>query len=523
MYLAVTESNVLVSAKAVELAEHPDYLELVNRVCFYDAPNHNNVELDFDEDSLEKAETLVHMPVVAKYVADREGKPTFKGHEVSKTKNGYEFGTKAIGTHTSVEIKEDEVVLIDGTKAKLPCLFATQRIWTRFKNATAAVKRLFEEDRLHNSWELKTAEYTFKNGIKHITDYAFIGNCFLGLAEPAYGESAKVISVASNDDGDLLIAEALAMDIASEPASNTHSDGKEEDKEMENFEIEIVESQIQENESPEAVSENDVEVSEEMEVSEEVEDMEVSADEAEGDVVEAEEESQETAEVEQSAMNTVDDVRKILYNALCKHCQECREHEYLEVSMIFPEEHIVLAKNWRMKALQFIKFDYRIEGEEATFENEEMIELVISPLHINSEIEKKNEAILESEKTIEQLNSQIEVLNKAKEELASIKAAQEKEMHEAEVEKIRQYAIDSNCFTTDEIASEEFSAKFESLDQAWIKNEIADRIVANRANKAKTEISEKKDIVVSENLSIVLYRDDNTVTNEDVIKDFFGR
>ena len=73
--MAVTESNILVSAKTVELAEHADYLELVNRVCFYDAPNHNSVELDYDDSSLEKAETLVHMPVVAKYCVDKGGNP----------------------------------------------------------------------------------------------------------------------------------------------------------------------------------------------------------------------------------------------------------------------------------------------------------------------------------------------------------------------------------------------------------------------------------------------------------------
>ena len=522
MYLAVTESNVLVSAKAVELAEHPDYLELVNRVCFYDAPNHNNVELDFDEDSLEKAETLVHMPVVAKYVADREGKPTFKGHEVSKTKNGYEFGTKAIGTHTSVEIKEDEVVLIDGTKAKLPCLFATQRIWTRFKNATAAVKRLFEEDRLHNSWELKTAEYTFKNGIKHITDYAFIGNCFLGLAEPAYGESAKVISVASNDDGDLLIAEALAMDIASEPASNTHYDGKEENEEMENFEIEIVEqSEIQVDESPEAVNENDVEVSTE-EVSEEVDDVEVSADEAEGDAEESEEiVSEET--VEESSMNTVEDIRRIINGALHEYCAKENRYAYLDMSMIFPEEHVVLAKNWMMKTLQFLKFDYQIENDVAVLENAELVELVISPLSVNAEIEKKNNAILESEKTIEQLNSQIVELEKAKDELASIKAIQEKEQHNSAVNELRQYALDSKCFTAEEIEMDEFAARLEALDKAWIKNEIADRIVANRVKESKTEISEIEGSANADSFSIVLSgTDSSTVTSEDVMRDFFG-
>lgn len=520
--MAVNETNVLVSAKTVELAEHPDYLELVNRVCFYDAPNHNAVELDYDDDSLEKAETLVHMPVVAKYCADKDGKPTFKGHEVSKTKNGYEFGTKAIGTHTSVEIKEDEVVLVDGTKKKLPCLFATQRIWTRFKNATAAVKRLFEEDRLHNSWELKTAEYTFKNGIKHITDYAFIGNCFLGLAEPAYGESAKVISVASNEDGDLVIAEALAMDMVSESASNINYDGKEENEEMENFEIEIVEqSEIQVDESPEAVSECDVEVSEEVSVEETV-DVEVSMEEAEGDTAESEFKVSGES-IDQSSMNTMEDNRRMIVNALCEYCNDNHEYSYLDLSMVFPEEHVILAKNWRMKTLQFVKFDYRVDNEAVVLENAELVELVISPLSVNAEIEKKNNAIVESEKTIEQLNSQIEELGKAKAELDSIKEAKRKEVHNAEVNELKQYVLDSRCFTAEEINMDEFAARLEALDKAWIKNEIADRIVANRVKESKTEISEKEGSASADSFSIVLSGMDNSnVTSEDVMREFFG-
>ena len=518
--MEISESNILVSAKTVELAEHPDYLELVNRVCFYDAPNHNSVELDYNDDSLEKAETLIHMPVVAKYCTDKNGKPTFKGHEVSKTKNGYEFGTKAIGTHTSVEIKEDEVVLVDGTKKKLPCLFATQRIWTRFKNATAAVKRLFSEDRLHNSWELKTSEYTFKNGVKHITDYTFIGNCFLGLAEPAYGESAKVISVASNEVGEMLIAEALAMDIASEPTSNNNFDGKEEN-EMENFEIEIVEqSEVHVDEAPETVNETDIEVSEEVNETEEVETVEASVNETGIEV--SEENVAEETEIEQSAMNTMEDNRRFISNALCAYTEKNNDYGYLEVSMIFPEEHVVLAKNWRLKTLQFVKFDYRIEEEAAILENAELIELVISPLAVNAEVEKKNNAIMESEKMIEQLNSEIEELNKVKDELASIKAIQEKEQHSNAVNELRQYVLDSKCFTAEEIAMDEFAAKLEALDKAWIKNEIADRIVANRIKESKTEISEKEESAKADSFSIVLSGINNsTVTSEDVMRDFF--
>lgn len=208
----MTAENMVFSSKTVELSETKTYLELVNRVCFYGKPNLNGTELPSDT-AEERAKTLIDMPIKAKYAVNKDGEPTFKGHEAYIDKDGdIAYDTEAIGVHTGVEIKNDDVE-IDGEIYNLPCLFATQKIWTENKNVVAACKRLFEEGKLYNSWEVVFDKYEFENGIKRLIDYAFTANCFLGyeFAEPAYGPSAKVVSLSESDR--LMVAEALSKDI----------------------------------------------------------------------------------------------------------------------------------------------------------------------------------------------------------------------------------------------------------------------------------------------------------------------
>ena len=150
----MNNDKILLASHAVELSETSTYIELTNRLCYYDESNLNGVILP-SEGAKEKADTLVGMPVVAKYRQDADGKPNLGGHEVSinPVTNEVRFGTENVGTHMSVEIKDD-TVSVNGVAKTLPCLFATSRIWTRNKNVVAAIKRLFSEKRLFTSWEL---------------------------------------------------------------------------------------------------------------------------------------------------------------------------------------------------------------------------------------------------------------------------------------------------------------------------------------------------------------------------------
>ena len=214
--MQINKEHICFSSKTIELSENENYIELTNRVCYYNAPNLNNVELPYDDTSLDKAKTLINMPVVAKYTTNSQGEPTFKGHEVYYDEDGnIYFGTDNIGTHYDVYIQDDTVVTdLSGTTQTLPCLFAKYRIWKRNQNVTDAVHRLYNEGKLYSSWEIETISYQYNNGVKTLTDYVFLSNCLLGYeyAYPAYGEDAKAIQM-SQKDSQLLVAEAFSKDI----------------------------------------------------------------------------------------------------------------------------------------------------------------------------------------------------------------------------------------------------------------------------------------------------------------------
>ena len=75
-------------AEIVDVAEHSTYLDLTSRICYYDAPNLNGDMLPYDDTTLSKAETLISMPVQAKYRVNNNGEPSLGGHEMVKKRDG---------------------------------------------------------------------------------------------------------------------------------------------------------------------------------------------------------------------------------------------------------------------------------------------------------------------------------------------------------------------------------------------------------------------------------------------------
>lgn len=531
--------KTLIASSVVELSEHPSYIELVDRVCYYDDSNANGVQLDYDESSLEKAQSLIDMPVVALYLSDREGKPTLGGHAVTRTRDGIKFGTSAIGVHTNVWIDDAEIETVAGEKKTAKCLFSTMKIWNRFENMVSAVKRLYSEGRLHNSWEISVNSYTFEDGIKKLKDYSFIGNALLGEAIPAYGSASAVLSMASveDDDPQLLIAEALSADlVGSDSASNinqhqldnSESDRKEMNPEMEaNENIVVEESEVKtEEETVEVVeAEETVEVNteeqtnnEEAEVSEGSESDESETEHSEQEESEAVESENTEAETEQSdVMNTDEDIRRKLYKAVDKLRDDKGDWYY--VAMLFPEEKIVLVQNYNMPHLQFVQYSYEINDDEAVLSDRQLVEMTISPLNINSEIESKNSVIADANNRIVELENQVAELEKIKSEYDAIKAEQEKNEHAEAVNKLRKYVESSGRFTEEEIQSEEIQKAISELNETWLKAEIADRLVASLSKAKEVDVSETRK---TEEVSIILSEEEKPVTSNDVMRAFFN-
>lgn len=415
------KERIVLSSQSVALAEYKTYLLLENRVCYYGAPNANGVSLSL-ETAEQYAQTLVDMPVYAKYVPNMNGDPSFGGHEAYLDEDGeVAFDTIAIGVHTSVDVRPDVVETAEGKYETLPCLFATQKIWTRNKNIVAAVKRLFIEGKLYNSWEISydTCRY-MEGGQKELIDYTFEGNCFLGVDNfnfPAYGPDAKVISLSDlqKSDAAMLVATAAAKDVA-EANMNDEEGGEqrmnidEKIVENENAEVntsnsEVVEEQTDETQEVEASVEEVVEAEEAeiVEASEEDEENAESKEEAPVDEPseEAEEDSHEKSEESDSATSTIE----ILTDRLAEMAKALREsQEEIERLNSALEKYLAAEKETKIAELRKYVQDSGCFSEDE-IEGDEISSLI-------SDLDKASLAEMIADRTVEAVRKNSETTEK---------------------------------------------------------------------------------------------------------------
>lgn len=483
-------NNYEMFSNVIELSEHKTYIELTRRLCYYDYPNLNGVQLNSDT-AEERAQTLLMQPVVAKY-KKFQNKDDLGGHECSvDSKGNVTFGTVPIGVNVSVEIKKDTVSINDNA-VETPCLFATSRIWTRNKNVCSAIKRLFAEGKLHSSWEILSEKVEYTDNVKILKDYVFEADALLGsTSNPAYGECATTLCVASTDDPELLLSEAIANDF------NIENSETKEDKTLD----------IKENESI-ATSETENVNTITNEVTETSE-TEVNTENKETNI-----ENSETVEV--SAL-TDRDIR-------CKIEKLCRDKlRYCWVAFMFPAENYVLVEyDGRESELEYMKFTYAVNGDDVTINEPEKVRLAVSVANINSEISEKNDVIIKANEEITSLRAEVESLTKYKEmfEKAELEKA-EKELAEKQ-ENLKKYAIKSGYITLDEIeTSEEIKKLIDAVDKNGIKAIIVDRLMAQ-----KNDIVSTSEVAETKTTEIASLTCDDAVDTSDyksVMKKFLGK
>lgn len=449
-------TKVVLAAKTIEISETSTYLTLRNRLCYYGEPNLNNVCLPVDG-ALEKAETLVNMPVVAKYKIDAKGNPDLGGHEmaINPITKEVKFGTENIGVHTAVEIAED-FVKVNGIDKKLPCLFADIRIWKRNKNIVAAIERLFSEGKLTNSWEIISSAYTVADGIKTLQDYCFEAVALLGSAvTPAYDGCASTLSVASADeDPQTILAEALALDVASR--SEEEEDMKNDITNIEEPVVDTV-AQVTEPEEPvaEQVPAEPVDVSEEH--TEPVEEVSVDVSDSEVEVVE---------EAEQASLTSWD-LRKRIESAARN-----KINKWVWINWWLPAENTVWCEYEGAETeLDYAVFTYEVDGDSVTVSEPIYTKLKVSVQDINQVIEEKDNTIASANDEIQKLKDQIE-------ELSAYKEEKDKAELESRQKELSAYALRSKLISEDEIANDAtISEMIQNVDKSGINAIIAERFM----------------------------------------------
>lgn len=470
----MNKEKTFLTSSTIELSEDEEnsqFLTLVNRICYYDEPNLNSVLLPSDT-AEECAQSLIDMPVYAKCRTNADGEPTFGSHEVALDADGeLFFDTTPIGVHTAVEIKDDTVD-VNGKLETLPCLFATQKIWKRNKNAVAAIKRLFAEGKLHNSWEIASYEYSFADGVKTITGYEFEGNTFLGyeFADPAYGKDAKVVSLSQTDE--LMVAEALSRDLIDQKSS------KEDETLKKNKTSAQVEPQVDPQVDPQ-VTEPAVEPAQAAPVEPTVEPAQAEPQNIEPAQAEPAEPQPEEPQSESVVASLTDwDIQR----KIDEGARDLIDGWYW-VAYLFPEEHKALLRVEGGDELSYMQVSYVVNDDDTVTVSDPVdVKLSVSVSEINSKVAELTDTIASLNQKVNDLTAEVETLTPYRE------AAQKAE-HDAAEAKLRAYAENSKQFTEEELQSEEMTKIFSELDESALKMMIADRVVSAQAQQIQATVS----------------------------------
>lgn len=470
----MNKEKTFLTSSTIELSEDEEnsqFLTLVNRICYYDEPNLNSVLLPSDT-AEECAQSLIDMPVYAKCRTNADGEPTFGSHEVALDADGeLFFDTTPIGVHTAVEIKDDTVD-VNGKLETLPCLFATQKIWKRNKNAVAAIKRLFAEGKLHNSWEIASYEYSFADGVKTITGYEFEGNTFLGyeFADPAYGKDAKVVSLSQTDE--LMVAEALSRDLIDQRSS------KEDETLKKNKTSAQVETQVDPQVDPQA-TEPAVEPAQVAPVEPTVEPAQAEPQNIEPAQAEPAEPQPEEPQGEPVVASLTDwDIQR----KIDEGARDLIDGWYW-VAYLFPEEHKALLRVEGGDELSYMQVSYVVNDDDTVTVSDPVdVKLSVSVSEINSKVAELTDTIASLNQKVNDLTAEVETLTPYRE------AAQKAE-HDAAEAKLRAYAENSKQFTEEELQSEEMTKIFSELDESALKMMIADRVVSAQAQQIQATAS----------------------------------
>lgn len=475
-----------------ESAEKPDVYIAKFIICDFSV-NKNGVGLN--RGTIENwISTIVNKPVVGKITLRPNGELDFSGHNAKLVKRvdeggdeyeDLEFDTSAFGSFTSFSIDN-----IDGVEY----IVATAEIWKRFTRACDIIQKRVSEGGLATSWEISVLDSEKKviagKPAKIINDGRFLAHCLLAKdVLPAY-DSSGLLEVASLEGEDTELVSALSQDCLE--ISSDIDNLRKEDETLPNEEN-VVEVAVETTESDETTA-TETEVTNSDEATETTVNENPAAVEPEG-------ESEVTDPISEEASLTDRD----LYDKLREACLK-KLDDWCYIAFHFPIEKTVWVHVGESKELDFVLFTYEVDADENIVLSEPSdVTLVVSLSEINSVISEKNEALLVANKTIETLNKELSQLSEVKKQFDDLQAEEAKKKHDADIANLKQYVMDSACFTAEEIESEDISTLISNLDETTLKGLIADKIVLKFKKKdthtsevTKPEKPEKVDLVNDE-------------------------
>lgn len=466
-------------------------------------------------------DTLISQPVVASITVNDDGICDFSGHNVVKVhrvdENGnvYEdnkFDTSAIGTFNSVSIEK-----INGKEY----IVATAKIWKRFADFCALIKRRMSEGSISTSWEIAVdsshIEIIGGQKIKVIDKGNFMGHALLNQSLPPAYQSSKLLEVASNNNDDNELIEAIKRDFSISNITN-----KEENKEVSNLENTKKEGVVEEVSTvtpvESVVAKNSVATTET--VVENTPDTPVVAENTE-------------IKTETSAL-TEFDLRKALRQAIAEKLNVDKWD--FDIVYHFPADKVVWVQKWDYESeLDVITFTYEVENDIVTVSEPSEMKLTVSVAQINSTVAELNtkvegltNSLVEASTKIQSLNKNIAELTPYKESFEQAEQARIEKETSIKRENLKKFAIDSKFISETELSSDEsIKICIDNVDEKGLKAIIAERFV--KSLDIKTENTNSKTVETSSIVEPVetpkadITDSDIEVLSKNIMKQFLKR
>lgn len=406
--------------------------------------------------------SLVLQPLVGKILKTRNGQQEdFDGHRmrqvVVKDDAGnlvkqVTFDTDALGVFKDIAIET-----VDDTE----CLVATAEIWERYPRAVRLIKDRIAAGTLHTSWEISVNDYTMIDGVKVINDGIFTALAMLGAkVTPAY-QSSRLLEVAEADIDDELIS-AITEDL------------KENEMEVE---VETAEEVVITEPIVSEVAGEDTQTeapASEEQIVEQAESEEPAAEQAES----VDENAEDSVE---SASLVAGDLRRRIEKAVCE-----KMHGWAYVDFWFPDDNIVWCEyEERETSLDYMLFTYTVTEEDEVVVDEGIpVKLTVSIAEVNDMLAMKDAAIADAASRIAELEAQVGELAEYKTKYEQVEAEKEAQQLEAKRCKLRDYALKSGYISESELKNGKAAKMVKELDEAGIKQMIADRYMAGLASQA---------------------------------------
>jgi len=483
------------SSKVICSEVDPNSDTITAKFCICDfEPNKNSVKIN--RGTIENwVSTLQHKPLLGKIELKTDGTMDFMGHNMKKIvttdEDGnetvdYVFDTSAFGTFTEVSIEE-----IDGVEY----IVAVAEIWKRFTKACEIILNRIENGNLNTSWEISVSKShnVTQSGkkVKVIDEGLFIGHTLLGQEiAPAY-DSSKLLEVASEENNDTELADALSKDMLM--LSDINSIKKEDDILGKTKADEVVLNSENEKDTGLTASEN---------------------------------KENDTPEI--SALTEYD-----LRNKIREACRN-KIDNYCWVAFHFPIDREVWCEVYdRASELDYLKFTYEVnDSDEITVSDPVEVKLTVSVAEFNTkiaelteEVEKKNDALVESAATIQSLNTEISQLSPFKEEFQKLEQERIANELAEKQSNLKLIATKSGLISEDEIEnSAEIKDMIEKLEEASIKSLIAERYLKSLEEKSEekpeVETSTANTTTKQNNIKLNLADDEEKIDHRSIMNKY---